>query len=115
MCRRCVIVKGFLFCDLLFCGAAFSTAVSEVEARYDVARVSAIVTSQMRHLPACHGICGRPVFSHRIAVVHGLLLNGGDDPSACQSPPYKLVDLLVARHVPLFALARQAVFACGVD
>ena len=35
-------------------------AVSEVEARYDAARVSAIVTFQVRHLPACHGICVRP-------------------------------------------------------
>ena len=35
-------------------------AVREVEARYDAARVSATVTSQVRHLPACHGICVRP-------------------------------------------------------
>ena len=48
---------------LIFFAAAFSAAlpaVVDVDARYEGARLSAIVTSHVRHLPVCEGIYERP-------------------------------------------------------
>ena len=47
----------------IFLLAAFSAALpghSAVSVKYDGARVSATVTSQVRHLPDCHGMSVRP-------------------------------------------------------
>jgi len=46
-----------------FFSAAFSAAApaeTEVRWRYEVATVSATVTSHVKHFPFCHGICVRP-------------------------------------------------------
>ena len=40
--------------------SAAAPAVDDVASRYDSARVSVTVTSQVIHLPVCHGICVNP-------------------------------------------------------
>ena len=57
-----VSVRKRLVSQLLPVGRALcdTAADDEVASKYDSARVSVTVTSQVMHFPACHGICVNP-------------------------------------------------------
>ena len=59
--KQCVLARAWYFCSFLWAApSAAPPAKDGVVARYDCARVSVTVTSQVKHRPPCHGISVSP-------------------------------------------------------